>query len=101
MLPPDVERRREHASLLPFERVFASAFVPDAGLAFASEHVDCFFEQVTLGLRALARIEIEDISAVGPFGAGQINERAACSHALPRFHLEPANIRDKITGVNR
>ena len=48
MNAPNVERRREERSLLPFESLFGLVLMPDSSFAFAVENVDRFFEHITL-----------------------------------------------------
>src|ERR1041384_239006 len=48
MLTPGVQRRREHAALLPFERLLPAVFRPNARRAAPFDDVDQLFEEIAL-----------------------------------------------------
>src|SRR5688500_4351113 len=58
MLMPDIERGREQASSLPFERVFPAAFIPDRGGALPLKDKHRLLEHMALRLKLLTRSDL-------------------------------------------
>src|SRR6266851_6020997 len=85
---------------MPAETLTLARRVPHLGFTFALQHKERLFEHEALCLGLAARRDFDDVRAVGALGSGQIDERAARAHALPRLQLDLADIGNVIAGVD-
>src|SRR2546426_12185087 len=75
--------------------------MPHSSFAFTIQNVDRLFEHVTLRVGSSAGRNLAEISAVGGFGAFQINDCAARAQTSPRFQLRSAHVRYEIASEYR
>src|SRR6266496_5559925 len=100
MHAPSVQRRREESAFFPFERLLGPVLMPHAGLAFAVENVNRFFEHVALWIGAGAGRDLTNIRSIRGFSAFQVDDGAFGAQPFPRLDFSRAHIGNKVTRVN-
>ena len=101
MLAPGIERRREHAAVLPFECLLAAAFSPNAGRAAPLDHVDQLFEEVALRQGLALRRDFTRVTVTTASGADQVDEGAKNPLTFPRPQRNRCQIIDGKAVVDR
>jgi hypothetical protein len=94
MLAPGIDRRREQAAFLPFERDLPVLVVPHRARAVTLDHEDHLLEQHPHRLEAPARRDLADIGVVGVAGADQVEIDAAPALPIPGRELDLAQVLD-------
>src|SRR5438132_13882377 len=101
VLMPGVERRREQASLLPFEGLLFCPVVPNRGRATAFDDIDQLFKQVALAVALASGRDLANVSAAGAARADPIDERAENARARPRRHRNGVQVFHAVTAHDR
>ncbi len=101
VLAPGVERRREHAALLPFEGLLSAAFRPNAGRAAPLDHIDQLFEEIALRQRLPLRRDFTYVTVAATPCADHIDKRAGSSLTFPRLDRHGRQIIDGKLLVDR
>ncbi len=83
MLMPGIERRREKAALLPLQRVFFAALVPDGRGTLPFQNENSFFIHMTLRLELATGRNFFDQNVAGTAGAVHIGEGGLAAITRP------------------
>jgi hypothetical protein len=86
VLMPRVERRREEATLLPFEGLFFGSFVPHCGRSPAFDNINQLLKEIALRFALASGRDLANIGAAGAAGSDQMNKGAKYAGALPGRH---------------
>src|SRR5258708_29827391 len=101
MLSPGVQGRAQDAAGFPFHYLFVATRIPNGTLAFTTQDINHFLEQVALRLRAASRRDLAHVGVIHSLAALEIEIGAQRSHALPGLHLDSTEVSDAVIPVDR
>ena len=101
MLAPSIERRREHATLLPFKGLLSTAFLPNRRRAASLYDIDELLKEVMLDQSLALGGNFTNVSVTTAPCAQHIDESSHCAFAFPRTQRDCSQILESQALIDR